>query len=401
MRTVPVAVLTGCQLLAGPAHPHQDLRRLDGSVLKAAQADRAIEKLMAAGKVHGLGVAVFNNNRLVYLRAFGYKDVQAKARLTVDSVMYGASLTKAVFATAVMQLVEEEVLDLDRPVIQYLPRSLGTYEKWRELAEDPRHTRITARMLLSHTAGLANFRFLNPDGKLRLHFEPGARYAYSGEGLNFLQFVLEELTGQPVGEQLQRRIFDRFGMTRTSMTWREDFRSDLAMGHDETGRNLGHHQRESVRAAGSMDTTLADIARFQQGLMGGEALSAKGKQEMLRPQVRIHSRQQFPTLSLETTTENDPIALSYGLGWGLFTSRAHGRAYFKEGHTEGWENHLVCFGDQGTALILLSNSSNGDGIFKVLLETLIGDRETPWLWEGYLPYHLPPRATPVMTPTTK
>ncbi len=365
--------------------PRPDLIRLDGSRLGAAEADRLVSGLMAKANVTGLGVAVLNNGKVVYQRAFGFRDGDRKLPLTEDTVMYGASFTKPVFAVAVMQQVDEGRVDLDRPVLAYLPRPISTYESWEDLAADPRHARLTARMLLSHTAGFANYRFLNPDGRLRIFFEPGSRYAYSGEGLNLLQMVLEAHLGTPIGGLIQAGIFDRFGMARSSLTWREDFSENLAMGHDAGGKVLGHRRQSRVRVAGSMDTTLADMGRFLEGVLRGDGLSAAAKREMLRPQIRIHSKQQFPTLSSETTRDNDAIALSYGLGWGLFRSRRHGPAFFKEGHDDGWENHLVAFGDSGSGLILMSNSSNGDCIFKDLLERLLGDLETPWYWEGYLP----------------
>ncbi|WP_426806168.1 serine hydrolase, partial [Stenotrophomonas sp. SrG] len=79
------------------------------------------------------------------------------------------------------------------------------------------------RRLLSHRSGFSNFAFREPEGNLRLHFDPGTRYAYSGEGLILLQCVLEQGVGLDVGKEKQRRVFDRLGMTRTSMTWRADF----------------------------------------------------------------------------------------------------------------------------------------------------------------------------------
>lgn len=74
--------------------------------------------------------------------------------------------------------------------------------------------RLTPRILLTHSADFAKFAFLEPDGKLRIHFEPGSRYAYSGEGMILLQFVLERGLGLDVGVEMQRRVFDRFGMRR-------------------------------------------------------------------------------------------------------------------------------------------------------------------------------------------
>jgi CubicO group peptidase (beta-lactamase class C family) len=165
------------------------------------------------------------------------------------------------------------------------------------------------------------------------------------------------------------------------------FKDDYAIGYDEKGQPLGHKQRTSARAAGSMDTTIADYARFVEAVMRGKGVTRRGKETMLTPQIQIHSRTQFPTPSAETTDENRALQLSYGLGWGLFRT-AYGKAYFKEGHDDGWENHSVVFPDKKIAVVLMANSSNGDSIFKELLEELIRDRFTPWKWEGYLPYNL-------------
>ena len=120
--------------------------------------------------------------------------------------------------------------------------------------------------------------------------------------------------------------------------------------------------------------------------MQGRGLTKRAKMEMLKPQIQIHSKAQFPTLAPETTDENRAIKLAYGIGWGVFQS-PYGQAYFKEGHDDGWENHCVVFGDKKIGLILMANSSNGDSIFKELLDVLLKDTSTPWKWEGYIPYN--------------
>ena len=87
----------------------------------------------------------------------------------------------------------------------------------------------------------------------------------------------------------------------------------------------------------------------------------------------------------ETTTENAAIDLSYGLGWGLLKCK-YGSAFFKEGHDDAWRNYNINFIDRGIAIIIMTNSANGELIFKELLATLIGDTFTPWKWESYFPY---------------
>lgn len=362
------------------------LKRLDGSSLSTSEIEQTVTRLMREAHVTGLALAILNDNKVVYVKGFGFRNREEQKPLTENTVMYGASLTKAVFAYMVMQLVAEGVLDLDKPIYQYLPKPLPEYDKYKELASDQRYKLITTRMLLSHTSGFPNWRWINPDEKLNIKFTPGSRYAYSGEGINLAQFVIEAVTNKDVGEMMRDRIFKPFGMTRTSMTWEEQFKDDLAIGYDEKQQPLGHKQRTSARAAGSMDTTISDFARFMGAVMQGKGITKRMKEVMLTPQVQINSKTQFPTFSPETTDENSSIKLAYGLGWGLFQT-PYGKAYFKEGHDDGWENHAVAFPDKQIAIVLMSNSSNGDSIFKVLLEALLKDEYTPWKWEGYTPYN--------------
>lgn len=363
----------------------QEVMRLDGSRIRVGDLEERVMRLMQAARIPGLCVTIFNRGQNVYLRGFGMRNVEARLPMTEDTVMYGASFTKAVFAYMVMQLVDERSLDLDKPVYLYLDKPLPEYEKYSDLASDERYKKITARMILSHTTGFPNFRFINPDNKLDIKFDPGTQYSYSGEGINLLGFVLEQRMGKSVGALMQARVFDRLQMTRTSMTWQPAFETNYAIGYDEQQRPLGHQRRTNPRAAGSMDTTISDYARFIEAVLSRRGLSAKSWKTMFTPQIRIHSKTQFPTPSKETTTQNDKIGLAYGLGWGVFHC-PFGNAYFKEGHDDGWENHSVCFDHNKTALILMSNSSNGDSIYKELLKYLIGDTFTPWQWEGYIPY---------------
>ncbi len=387
------AVLLGTGIFAQTAHPSgkkaepssPQVTRLDGARLKAREVDRIVADLMRKANVPGLALAILNRSEIVYLKAFGLRNVERAEPLSVNSVMYGASLTKAAFAYMVMQLVDEKVIDLDKPVTGYLSKPLPEFPKYADLRADARYKKITARMLLSHTAGFPNFRFLNDDGKLDIKFEPGTRYAYSGEGINLMGFVVEQVTGRPLGDLMRRRVFERFGMSRTGMSWQARFASDCADGYDSQGKFIPHAHRLNPGAAGSLDTTVSDYAKFLRGLLKGEGLSPASRELMLSPQIQIHSRKQFPTLSPETTAENDGIRLSYGLGWGLFWS-PFGKAFFKEGHDEGTENHAVCFDEHKTCLLVLTNSSNGHSLFKDLLESVLADRSTPWNWEDYIPF---------------
>lgn len=266
--------------------------------------DGEVARVMAATRAKGLAIAVIEDGKVIRVHSQGARNA-AGAPLRTDTIMYGASLTKAAFGYMVMQLVDEDRIDLDRPIADYLQQPLPAYpteEKyspWADLADDDRWRRITPRMLLTHSPGFANFAFVEADGKLRIHFTPGSRYAYSGEGFILLQFVLERGLGLDVGEEMQRRVFDRFGMVNTSMTWRPDFAGNLADGWAADGAIEPHDERSKVRAAGSMDTTIADMARFAAAYVRGEGLSREAHAELLKPHLPITTATQFPTLQPE------------------------------------------------------------------------------------------------------
>ncbi len=375
--------LVAAALAASSLDAASSIVRLDGSPLRATEIDALIQHAMRVGRVTGLGVAILNNRKVEYLKTFGYRDAAARRPLTVNSVMTGASFTKSAFAYAVMQLVESKLLDLDAPVQHYLSKPLPQYPGYEALADDARYERITIRMLLSHTAGFHNLRVQN-GGRVTINFEPGSRYAYSGEGMRLLQLVVEEVTRAPIETLMRQRVFGPAGMHRTSMTWQSAFESDFATPHDRDGNARRLVKRQKADVAGSMQTTLADVAHFAERVMRGGGLRPATRDLMFSPQIAILSRRQFPTLSTDTTEANRSIRLSYGLGWGLyFTPR--GKAVFKEGHDDGWQHYLVLFDDAGIGLVMMSNSDNAEGIFPRLIEDLLRNPYTPIEWEGYAP----------------
>jgi CubicO group peptidase (beta-lactamase class C family) len=364
------------------------VKQLDGSAITADEIDATVLRLMHAAKVTGAGIAILNDGKIAYSKTYGLRDKESALPLTLDSIMSGASLTKVTFTYAIMQLVEAGALTLDKPVYQYLPKPLPEYDKYKDLAGDDRYKKITARMLLDHTTGFPNWRWFEDDGKLKIHFEPGSRYAYSGEGFALLQLVVETITSKPLEQLMLERVFQPLGMTRTSMVWTGAFEDNYANGYDENEKSLGPQKRKHAGAAGSMSTTPADFAKFMQAVLRGKGLSKKSKDEMLSPQIEIHSKHHFPPFSPETTEENKPIRLSSGLGWGLYWT-PYGKAFFKGGHDDGWRNYTVCFDDAKIGIVIMTNSSNGEGIYKELLETLLKNTYTPIEWEGFTHYNSP------------
>jgi CubicO group peptidase (beta-lactamase class C family) len=362
------------------------IRRLDGSTISPAEIDATVLRLMHADNVPGIAVAILNDSRIVYQKGYGFRDKEKTLPLTASSVMTSASLTKAAFACLVMQLVEQGILNLDKPIYEYLPKPLPEYANYKDLAGDARYKRITVRMLLDHTSGFPNWRRFSDAGRLSIAFEPGSRFAYSGEGIDLLQFVVETVTKNSLTDLMHDRVFQPFGMTRTSMIWEPRFESDFANAYDEQGRSLGPQHRSHPDAAGSMQSNLADFALLMQAVLQSKGMARKTRDLMLSPQIQILSKHQFPTFSTDTTEANKSIRLSYGLGWGLYWT-PYGKAFFKEGHDEGFMHYAVGFPDSDIALVIMSNSSNTEGIYKELIETLLKNTYTPIEWEGFTPYN--------------
>jgi CubicO group peptidase (beta-lactamase class C family) len=364
------------------------IARPDGSRIATSEIDASATRLMEAAHVTGAGIALFHHGKVAYLKTYGLRDTEKNLPLTPDSVMTSASLSKTAFATMVMRLVQERILDLDKPIQEYLPKPLPEYPQYADLQGDNRYKKLTLRILLSHTSGFPNWRWFEDDRKLKIHFEPGTRYAYSGEGIDLAQLVVETVTGKSLTALMDENLYRPMEMTRTSMVWEPRFESDFANGYDEYGRTLGPEKRSTPDAAGSMQTTLRDYAAFLSAVMRRKALDTVTTGKMFAPQIGIHSAHQFPSLTTETTAANDGIRLRYGLGWGMYSS-PYGNAFFKEGHDEGWRHLALCF-NNGSGILIMTNSSNGEGIFKPLLDSILGATSFPFDWEGYTPYNLLP-----------
>ena len=387
---VSAVFISGCAATREVA-PGTVITRLDGTTIDTAALTDQIESLTSAASVHGLTVTIFNDARPVYSRAFGFADLTARKPLRTDTEIYGASLSKAVFAVLVMKLVEQGVLDLDKPLQEYVRTPLwenrGTswHEELSDLRSDPRYRRITARMSMSHTTGLPNWRWFEPDQKLRIHFEPGERFSYSGEGMTLLQIVIQKITGKSLEQLMQEHVFGPYGMTMSSYTWQPRFEADYAVGHASDGKPYPKDKDNAARAPSTLETTPDDYTRFMTAVLGREGLREESWNEMFKPQVRIRSRAQAGPRASETTSANDAIELSYGIGWGLQRT-PHGWGAFKEGHGDGFQHYSIVYPAKKLGVLLMSNSDNAESIFGHLLALTIADTFTPLEWENYIPY---------------
>jgi CubicO group peptidase (beta-lactamase class C family) len=345
-----------------------------------AAMDAEARRLMQREHVQGLALAVIDDGKVVHVAAYGKRSAERGLPLTTKTIMYGASLTKTAFTHLVLQLVDEGRLDLDASLATLLPRPLPEYEDYADLVGDQRWRKLTPRILLTHTSGFANLRWFEPDQKLRFHFEPGTRYAYSGEGFYLLQFVLEQGLDIDVGKEMQERVFDRLRMPNTGMQWRPDFAANLADGYALDGSMQPHDERSSVSASGSMDTSIEDQARLWAGILRGDGLSPAARAEMSRPQVPITSLHQFPSLLTEQAPDNAVVGLAAGLGLVTFRD-ATGPAWFKGGHNDWTGNLVVCLEQPRRCVVLLANDVRAERLYPELVEFILGPTQMPWRWE--------------------
>ncbi len=368
----------------------QNIKRIDNSFINADSLTNKIKYLIDVAHVSGMAVSVFNNNEAVYSKTFGWADIQNKISLAQNSEMYAASLAKMVFAYVVMQLIQEKIIDLDKPLVEYLSKDLTDYELsgygkgYQDLKNDNRYKKITARMCLTHTTGFPNWRWFESDEKLKIKFDPGTRYSYSGEGLYLLQFVIEQITGIDYESICQQRVFKPLLMDGTSMVWQNSFEKNICYGYTANGP-VKVKRRKEANCAGSMTTTPEDFTKFFTAFINHKNITEKNFELMTNTQVRIKSKAQFGQLAKIDSTDNDNIQLSYGLGVGVFYT-PFGRAFFKEGHDDGWAHYSICYPDKKIAVIIMTNHDNGESVFKELLAYTIGDIYTPWRWENYIPY---------------
>lgn len=383
-------VLTGA---AQERRKPASIRRLDGTKITITEAEAFARKTLAEAQVTGAQIVVLDRGRVVWSEAFGWRRLEPRLAMDRETNLWAASITKSVFATYVMQLVERGEFSLDVPVAKQLPQPLDSYEAYREtapaLVRDPRWATVTPRMLLAHSTGLANFAFLEPDKQMHLQFPPGTQFRYSGEGINLVQFVIEQQKGRPLDQLMQEALFTPLGMTHTGLIYRKEFAPNVADRYDAAGKFRSQTKRFPARGAGSMSTSAEDLGRFASALMAGRILHPATRKAMFAPFLPLRALHHFALKADEPEgTEAASVGLAYGVGWGLLTKTRFGPAFFKEGHGDGAQNYMICFQRRQACMILLTNSDNGELAFRPLLERILGDTVTPWEWEGYTPAYI-------------
>ena len=265
-----------------------------------------IPQLLEKSDVPGISIALIRNGKLVWSGAFGIANSNTKKPVTENTIFEAASLSKPVFAYAVLKLVDEGKINLDTPLNKYLGNNY-------DVVNDDRINLITARRVLSHTSGFPNWRDNDGTKTLLIHFNPGEKFSYSGEGIVYLSKVVEKITGMRFEEFMQKYALQPLGMNASSYIWRNRFDSLKTYRHDLFGKLSGRNQPDNGRedtvhdngnAAASLCTTARDYAKFIIAVLNGTGLKEQTWEQMLTPQIRVNEK--YP-----------PIA--WGLGIGLET----------------------------------------------------------------------------------
>lgn len=365
----------------GPIHVRQPYGR--PRIQAAADIDAAIFAVLECSGEPSASIAVVDGDGIRYARAFGMRVGSPRNPVNEVTVFRAASLSKPVFAYLVMLLIADGRIDLDTPLQEYLPRPLSEYPDYAELAGDERTEKLTARLVLTHQGGFPNWRWHQPDRRLRFLFSPGECFSYSGEGYGCLQLVLEQLTGKDLEDLSRERIFVPLGMRHTSWVWQDRFASNLAFDRRPIEEFFGPDFLARAIAASSLLTTASDYARFLGAVLAGTGLSRDLRDEMLRPQIAIPSEALFgPPAEVKPVVEVARLP-TWALGWGGFTAGGIS-ARFHVGREGQFENYTVLYPSLGLGLVVLTSDGQGpQAVSPELVRAVLGETADPFGWMGY------------------
>ncbi len=331
-----------------------------------AALDSLTPVLMKELHVPGVSIAVIEDREIVWSAAYGVADVRLGTPVTRETLFEAASMTKPVFGYTVMQLAEEGRIDLDSPLSHYL--------KERTLPDQPLRSLVTARMVLSHTAGFPNWRKGEEerDGPLPVYFRPGSRFSYSGEGIYYLQRVVEKITGEPIAAYVRKTLFDPLGMSRSSYAWSKSMESILAAGHAADGTFLMKTAYRHANAAYTLYTNAGEYAAFLAEILKTDrsspySISAASVRAMLAHAVTVDSR--MPVGRPGRARGN---AVYWGLGWCVNTTEEGDIVHHSGSNRSGFRSFCQFSPSRGTGLVILTNGARGDELWARLV-SMAGD----------------------------
>lgn len=327
-----------------------------------------LQQLLKDGGIPGLSMALILNGEIAEIVSAGTRNKATGAPIEASTIFEAASLSKPMFAYAVLQLVDAEVLLLETQLATHVPNYV---------TNDSRAANITVRNVLSHSTGLPNWR--NTDAPLKTHFPPGERFSYSGEGFVWLQRVVEETSGESIDALMQRLVFGPLGMHDSGYVWQARFDKNHADPHD-SAVSPGIKAKPAVaNTAYSLQTTASDYARFVTAVLSGARLKPATARLWLEPQVQVqwHRHQ-----CLSPNTPGSDQGVAWGLGWGLEPAS---NAFFHWGDNGPFKAFVIGSVARRSAVVVFANGENGMSIMPDLIEPYLPGHHPVFGWLDY-PY---------------
>ncbi len=323
----------------------------------AAIIDTLTPLLMRETHVPGVAVAIIRDRRIVWTGHYGVTNVGTGTPVTDSTMFEACSMSKPVLACLAMRLTERGLLDLDRPLA-------GTV-RLPSLEGQPGADAITARMVLSHTSGLPNWRKGDDefDGPLPVMFPPGSRFGYSGEAIYYVQQVVEAITNAPLDVYARRDLFGPAGFTHMDFTWSARTSAFIAAGHDAEGKLIGTTRYDHANAAYTLYTSAADYARFLIGLMSSQesgcgSLTPASASAMFSHQVSVPARE-----PIERPGRAKATTVYWGLGWGINVTAQGDIIHHSGANRSGFRCFSQFNPSTGTGMVIMTNGINGSDLW--------------------------------------
>lgn len=276
-------------------------------------------------------------------------------QITSSLLFAACSLRKSVFSYGVYKLVKSKKLDPDRPL--YL------YYVYKDVEGGERYKQVTARMILSHSSGLPNWR----NGELKFKYDPGKKFSYSGEGFVWLGKVVEKITNEPVEAYMRETVFKPLAMDHSSYIWPKDFDSNYAYPHTDNERSTQNYFPANANVAASLQTNSTDYAKFITAI--------------------LNDKDFLTTLNADTGMFVEKnIRWNMGLGNEQTT---YGKANFQWGDNGTFKAFLIIYPEKKEGLVYFANSENGLDIARDILKLFFNSDQPALDWLEYDSVHAP------------
>src|SRR6186713_1087579 len=237
----------------------------------------SISRMMRDVGVSALSLAVIKNDEIVYFHGYGYKQMPDKDQVDTETLFQAGSLTKSFLVLVVYQLVDQGLLDLDKPMYQYL--------EYPQLDHDARYKRITPRMIMSHCSGIENWKSDNNPDTLEIVSNPGEKFVYFGEGYVYLSKIVALILHKPYTEYIEDLVIRPLGLRRSFSHFSPDgtYPQNYALGHGNFGKEFKKEKLIVPDPAGSMNMTAQDYAKLILAIFSRKYLSENRIRDILHP----------------------------------------------------------------------------------------------------------------------